>query len=180
MKLRSSELIEDLIQRTKKNLKQAAAFKLLSLDELNKRMQPDSWSILECLEHLNIYGDFYLPEIEERMKNSSKDSAPQFKSGWLGGWFAKSMLPKEKLNKMKAFKSMNPINSVLDRTCIDRFIRQQEKMLELLDIAGQKNLNRVRTSISISKLITLRLGDTLRVVIYHNDRHILQALKLTA
>jgi uncharacterized protein (DUF2249 family) len=50
-------------------------------------------------------------------------------------------------------------------------------MLELLEIARSKNLNRIRTSISISKLIKLKLGDTLRVVIYHNGRHLQQALR---
>src|SRR5690606_41809639 len=50
--------------------------------------------------------------------------------------------------------------------------------LQLLEASKRVDLTQVKTSISISKWIKLRLGDTLRVVIYHNRRHIVQALKL--
>jgi hypothetical protein len=33
----------------------------------------------------------------------------------------------------------------------------------------------IKTSISISSFIKLRLGDTLRLVVYHNWRHLIQA-----
>ena len=40
------------------------------------------------------------------------------------------------------------------------------------------NLDKIKTAISISKLIRLKLGDTFRVLIYHNERHIKQAEKV--
>ena len=177
MKISSKELIQDLIERTRKNINEAEKFNHLTMEMLNWRPAAESWSILECLEHLNLYGDFYLPEIENSMLKSDGKSNPVFKSGVLGNYFAKSMLPKEKLNKMKTFRDKNPINSTLDKNCIDRFILQQQKTLELLDIARNKNLGKIKTSISISKWIKLKLGDTFRVVIYHNERHIVQANK---
>lgn len=88
------------------------------------------------------------------------------------------MLPKEKLNKMKSPKAMNPIHSSLDRKVLDKFIQQQNDLLELLDKAKHTNLSKVKTAFSISKWIKLRLGDTFRLVIYHNLRHIVQAKKL--
>jgi hypothetical protein len=48
-------------------------------------------------------------------------------------------------------------------------------MLELLEAARTVDLTRTKTGISITNLIKLRLGDTLRVVVYHNWRHIEQA-----
>src|SRR5690606_11364077 len=101
-----------------------------------------------------------------------------FKSGVLGGYFAKSMLPKEKLNKMKTFKDKDPMGSKLDKTSIDRFISQQAQILNLLDKSREIDLNKTKTAISISKLIKLKIGDTFRVVIYHNERHIVQANKI--
>lgn len=114
------------------------------------------------------------------MLKSNRKSTPIFKSGILGNYFAKTMLPKEKLNKMKTFKDKNPINSTLDKKCIDRFILQQQKILELLDIARNKDLSKIKTSISISKWIKLKLGDTFRVIIYHNERHIVQSNKIAS
>ena len=66
----------------------------------------------------------------------------------------------------------------LDIKAIDKFLEQQHQLLEILKIAKTKDLNKIKTAISISKWIKLKLGDTLRVVIYHNKRHIAQANKL--
>jgi len=76
---------------------------------------------------------------------------------------------------MKTFKSMNPIHSQLSLEVITKFLDQQKQLLQLLTRAQQVDLKRVKTSISISKWIKLRLGDTLRVVVYHNQRHMKQA-----
>lgn len=176
MRTTSNELIEDLISRTKSTLNAVDEFRNSSQKELNWKENPESWSVLECLEHLNLYGDFYLPEIRRRIQEAkARGASPEFKSGLLGNYFAESMLPKEKLNKMKTFKDKNPAGSRLDKTVLSRFIEQQKEMLELLKKAREVNLTKVKTSISITKLIKLRLGDTLRVVIYHNQRHVVQA-----
>lgn len=174
----TNTLIDELIELTNQHIEEANGFKKLSDEKLNSKPSQTSWSILECLEHLNLYGDFYIPEINSRMNNSSAKSSKKFKPGLLGNYFAKSMLPKEKLNTMKTFKNMNPNGSNLDSSIIDRFLKQQYELLEILKKAESKNLNKIKTSISISNLIKLKLGDTLRVVIYHNKRHIVQAKKI--
>lgn len=178
MTIISEILIQDLIERTLININQAKNFSSLSTEKLNWKAEKDSWSVLECFEHLNLYGDFYIPEIKKRIESSKTQAKENFKSGILGNYFAKSMLPKEKLNKMKTFKDKNPIGSKLDKSTIERFILQQEQILNLLDKAREIDLNKTKTAISISKLIKLKIGDTFRVVIYHNERHLEQAKKI--
>lgn len=176
--MNSETLINELIELTQKNISDVESFKNLTDNQLNLKHTTESWSILECMEHLNRYGNFYIPEISKRLKQSTFKASPTFKTDFLGNYFAKSMLPKEKLNKMKTFKSMNPNNSTLDRQVLDTFIQQQESLIKLLKDARNTDLTKVKTAISISKLIKLRLGDTFRVVIYHNLRHIVQAKKV--
>ncbi len=178
MEVSSEELIDDLTRQTSEHIRQAEAFTHLPLETLNRKSDAESWSALECVEHLNRYGDFYIPEIRKQINTSRHLPAANFRSGRLGNYFAKSMLPKEKLNKMKTFKSMNPAGSRLNADVIKRFLAQQEQILELLKAAKEVNLTKTKTAISISKWIKLRLGDTFRVVIYHNERHILQATKV--
>ncbi len=179
MTIATPTLIADLTARTKENLEAVQQFENLIDHALNYKVSAESWSILECIEHLNRYGDFYLPEIGYRLTSAPKGAAnPTFKSGWLGNYFAESMLPKEKLNKMKTFKEMNPAGSQLSRGVLSKFCEQQRELLKLLQGAAKVDLSRVKTSISISKLIKLRLGDTLRIVIYHNQRHLVQAKKV--
>src|SRR5690606_11451479 len=123
-------------------------------------------------EHLNFYGDFYLPEIERRINSGRHPSDPQFKAGFLGNYFAKMMLSDEKMKPMKTLNSTNPNGSKLGKATIEKFISQQKKMLALLDAARRVSLNKTKASISIAPILKLKLGDTFRVVIYHNERHI--------
>lgn len=174
MKTKSETLILELIETTRQNLNFAETLKTKSSSQLNWKENKESWSILECLEHLNLYGDFYLPEIEKGIDNAKSKSEHIFKSGILGNYFAESMLPKAKLNKMKTFKDKNPLNSHLDNNTIDRFMNQQIKMLDLLNKGRAISLNKEKTPISITKLIKLKIGDTFRFVINHNIRHIKQ------
>lgn len=171
----TEKLINELFNLTQEHLAFAESLFLKDDAELNKRLSDDSWSVLECFEHLNLYGNFYLPEIKKRIETSHTKSASEFKSGLLGNYFAKSMLPKEKLNKMKTFNNMNPIHSNLSKQTISIFIEQQKQLLVLLNASRFVNLNKVKTSISITSLIKLKLGDTFRFVINHNARHIQQA-----
>lgn len=175
MKTQTENLITDLIERTRKNLNSAEQLLDLDAELLNYKSTADSWSALECFEHLIFYGDFYLPEIEKRIKASRYPANPVFKAGILGNYFAKMMLPGEKMKPMKTLKSTNPNGSKLDKSTIEKFIQQQKKMLKLLDNARRVSLNKTTASISIAPLLKLKLGDTFRVVIYHNERHMVQA-----
>ena len=178
MKIPTKQLINDLKKITEGNLSFAENLLNESDEKLNFRLSGKSWSSLECLEHLNRYGKFYIPEISKRIKNSDTKATEIFSSGILGNYFAKSMLPKDKLNKMKTFKSMNPIHSNLDKKVLNEFIIQQKQIINLLNEAENVDLNKIKTGISISKFIKLKLGDTFRFVIYHNLRHIEQAKKI--
>ncbi len=176
MKVPINQLFKELRIITENNIDFAKSLQNQSNEALNFRTSENSWNILECLEHLNFYGKFYLPEIENRIYQSQfPANRLDFKSGLLGNYFANMMLPKEKLNKMKTLKISNPIHKLLDKYVIEEFISQQNKMLELLEKAKTVDLEKTKTSISISKLIKLKLGDTFRFVIYHNLRHIKQA-----
>ena len=172
--MQSEKLIQTLLEQTRQIINQSEKLKSYDLNTLTWKENEISWSVLECLEHLNLYGDFYLPQMESKIKNSSTKTDIEFKSGILGSYFAKSMLPKEKLNKMKTFKDKNPLNSNLNKTVIDRFITQQIKLLDLLNQSRNVSLNKVKIQTSISSLIKLNLGDTFQFLINHIIRHLKQ------
>ena len=114
MKCTTSELITVLIEKTKVNINKAEGFRKLTEEQLNYKETMDTWSILECIEHLNIYGDFYNPEIKACVEKTQTTSAKIFKSGVIGNYFVNLIRPKEKLNKMKTLKVNNPLGSNLD------------------------------------------------------------------
>lgn len=176
MQTDSKQLITDLLLLTDNLTARVQQLKALDISKLNYKQNPGKWSVLECIEHLNLYGDYYLPEIERRiLAQKTGSSAPVFKSGLLGNYFANLMRAEAIPGKMKSPKDKNPANSALTITTIDRFLKQQERLKALLMQAKQVNLTKTKTSISISKLVKLRLGDTFRFLIYHIERHVKQA-----
>jgi len=179
MKVKQGILIEELLHITDKAKATAVSFKELSEKELNAKKDPAQWSILECLEHLNLYGDFYLPEMEKQLlrgENINKDAV--FKSGIIGNYFANLMkVDNGKMKKMKSPKDKDPANSKLSVLVIDRFLKQADKLKQLLNLGRTVDLSKTKVSISLTKLIKLRLGDTFRFYVYHIERHLLQAQK---
>lgn len=172
--MKSEQLIQLQIEQIRDIINQIEKLKNYDLHLLTWKENRETWSILECLEHLNLYGDYYLPQIELKISKSNTHHNPNFKSGLLGNYFAKSMLPKEKLNKMKTFKDKNPLNAALDISVLDRCLAQQIKMLELLNSSRKVNLNNVKIETSISKWIRINLGDTFQFIINHIIRHLNQ------
>ncbi|MFT4024544.1 MAG: hypothetical protein QM664_12260, partial [Flavihumibacter sp.] len=65
---------------------------------------PGRWNCIEVLEHLNSYYRYYFPVIEQRMANAKATPQEEYKPGWLGGYFTRTMLPKNQAVglKMKA------------------------------------------------------------------------------
>lgn len=172
--MNSEHLIATLIQQTNEIIQQVEKLKEKETSFLTWKQNPTSWSVLECLEHLNLYGDFYLLEIESKVISSKSKFETEFKSGILGNYFAKSMLPQDKMKKMNTFKDKKPLNANLDKSVIDKFISQQLLFIDLLNQARNVSLNKTTITTSISKLIKLKLGDTFQFLINHILRHLKQ------
>lgn len=177
MKMESSKLITELQKLTKDAKSEVEKFTTYSIESLNYKASPAEWSILECCEHLCLYGSFYLPEIENQMIHSVTSDQKYFKSGWLGGYFV-NMIRVSNTKKIKATKQMDSTGSQLDLSTLDRLSKQLDRLESLLNKARTVDLMRVKTSISLTRLLKLRLGDTLRFLVYHNERHILQAKRI--
>ncbi len=176
MQTESNQLINNLLALTDSLTVRVQRLKTLGEASLNKKENAEQWSVLECLEHLNLYGDYYLPEIEKAIMAQKPGSGSRvFNSGLLGNYFANLMRAAAKPGKMKSPQDKNPANSALNITTLDRFLKQQERLKTLLTQARQVDLTKTKTPISISKLVKLRLGDTFRFLVYHIERHVKQA-----
>lgn len=200
MKPRSTkDLLAALTERTRENLRIAETFLALPSSTLHQRPRPDNvrqvvptrqsrisgprpnaWNALECLAHLNKYSAYYLPEIRRQITTTKyRDNLVTFTSSWLGNKFAAGMKPGEKMRKISSPGNSNPAKhaELVTESTLSDFIQSQKETLELLKLAEQVDLTKTTTGTSLTNLLRLRLGDTLRVVIYHNWRHLEQALR---
>lgn len=177
MKGPQNELQTELKELLAKHLNDLAVLRALPESRLQQRPSPEQWSAMECLEHLCRYGDFYLMEVASCLQVAKPQKSEPFKSTWLGEYFAASMWPKPGFKTMNTFKVMNPSFSGIRTSVLSEFEAQLKQWQDLLQKSEAYSWRDIKTAISISKWIRLRLGDTLRVVIYHNQRHIEQAYR---
>nr|WP_295868670.1 DinB family protein [uncultured Chitinophaga sp.] len=152
-----------------------------SADVLSYTSQPGTWSALQCLEHLNTYGRFYLPALDKAITAAERNGSQPletFKSSWLGAWFTKQMqpTPEGKLrSRMKSPKGHLPSVQPDAADVLREFILQQETMEALMDRAAKINLQKAKVATSLSSLIKLSVGDTFGFMTAHINRHVLQA-----
>ena len=177
MKIQQEVLIENL-KKDIDILLECADFFRKEIDALLIQPEPGKWSVTQVLEHLNGYGRIYLPAMDRAIAMSQSKREAWFNSGFFGNYFTNSMKPKnvfEVKNKMKAFKAHSPDNNLNPAKVLDEFVEQQHKFLQLLDMSKQKSLNAIRIPLSFTKLIRMKLGDTFRFLIAHEQRHFIQA-----
>lgn len=178
MVLETEKLIGELIEINSQNIKVVENFLQMPIEELKWKFDTKSWSILDCIAHLNLYGEFYLPELKKAININIGPSTYLFYPGFFGDYFVKTIQYKEKLNKMKTALPMDPIGSILSKEVLRHFIFEQEQLIDLLIDAKDVNLNKIKTPINVTKWMKINLGDSFRFVVYHNQRHVNQAINV--
>ncbi len=152
----------------------------LSSEQLNRRPAYDKWSAAQCLEHLNIVGGYYLPNLKSTLRLAqAKGSAAgkRVRSGWLGRYFTKTAqrnngLGEELLRRPKEFA---PTGVRLTGTVVEAFNRQLDELLRLLLLARQVDAGAVRIPNPLYPWLRLRLTDVLEALVTHLRRYVQQA-----
>ena len=78
-------------------------------------------------------------------------------------------------NKMKAAKAYTFANSLNVETVMKEFLAHQDRLLRILELAKQRDLNAIHIPITLTTLIKLKLGDMFRFLVAHEQRHMIQA-----
>lgn len=183
--INSSKLIDQLIDLTNSNVRNLKALTAnLTEDQMNWKPNGEVWSINEVLAHLNSYANYYHQNISDKINETKHDEAKElFASSTLGRSTWKSVKLgnlKNVKRKLRARKEHNPSvhPELVHPDSLERFIKTQDVLNQILEKSKNINLRRVKIQISISKMVKLRLGDVFLFVVYHNERHIEQINKL--
>ncbi len=159
-------------------LRTQAHTQFAGLDEalLNQRPAPTSWSILECLEHLNRYSRYYNAALAQALARPDLPAAQptEVRYTWLGRKSVYMMRPTT-AKPTKTLQRFNPLGSRLGREVLTEFDQHQARLLELLAQAHRADLNRKAVPVEFFQLLKLRLGEALEFVVVHQQRHMQQA-----
>jgi hypothetical protein len=179
-------LVESLVEDTN-SINNILKEQILTCSEnqLNWKPSIDKWSVLECLKHIILSGQYYIDQINKKLSSKIPGADPldlDFKPGIIGNYSVKGMKPGpsgEITNKMKTFKRMEPGKSNLDQEgVLADFARYQADLITVIEKSKYYNLNKVKIRSSIGNLIRFKLGDALRFVVAHNQRHIQQVINV--
>jgi hypothetical protein len=168
---------------------QAQAHRLatpLSHDRINWKPDARTWSVAECLQHLNIVAEGYLPAMEEAAADpdAPRGTAP-FRYGLLGRLFVWLMRPDG--FKMPTIPSMAPPKTTGTQSHLDEeavlaaFDAQTERFVALIDTAHERGLDLRRTTVvePYLPLFRLALGALVEALGQHAVRHVAQAERVT-
>ena len=155
----------------------------LSAAQLSWQVQPERWSIGACLAHLNASLSTYLPLLEALLAKPPKTASHKgFQPGWFGGFFVESVRLNEAgkpLRKLPAPKRFRPDSrKPFEPTVVQEFLSLQKRLIQLIEAFKPYCLETNRIPLPLFPLISLRLGDALALLVYHNERHVVQAQRV--
>lgn len=183
--VKSILLLSDLTKLTQELINQTSkTFSKLNSTQLNWKPNIETWSINQIFSHVNLYAEFYHEQLTKRIESTRfTEPSPFFTSSPLGRSAWKSMKLGNANNVKRKFRAPKDYNPQFNAKELKEnealiFTSMQEQMVTILKRAESVSLRKVKVPISISRIIKLRLGDCLLFVIYHNERHLHQALNL--
>ena len=158
-----------------------ARFPGLTVQQLNWKSVPDQWSVAQCFDHLVTANNAFFPIFEKILSGEKRhtfwESLPWLPAIW-GKMVIKAVNPKS-TRKRKAPKIFHPSSSRVDGAIIRRFIDQQNLVIRYMKATEDLDLEKIKISSPVTRFITYSLMDAYGIIINHEKRHILQAMRVS-
>jgi hypothetical protein len=147
----------------------------LTGEQLNWQPAPGSWSVGQCLEHLCMTNEAYLPPISVAVSEKPDFPVEQITPGWFAGWFIRSFVEPSPLTKRAPAPPKIRPTAQVSASVLERFLAGNESCRELMVRARAKNVNRIRFWNPLIPGIRFTVGTGLQIIVGHERRHLLQA-----
>jgi len=174
-------LITELLDRTELLKANTQVFFRLTDEQLLRRPAPGKWSIAEVYGHLDLSMDASIRAILSRITKAPDRPGDHYTSSLLGDWAYSVIMPRSdgSVFRLKAMKTQRPDPAKLDgREELDAFQRHCDALDDILRHVASKDLRRISIPFFVPRVIRLRLGDVLRFLVAHGERHLLQAQRV--
>jgi hypothetical protein len=155
-----------------------AVAKALTSQQLNWKPRPDQWSVGQCLEHLFVANEVYLRALANSLVGRPHGIVQDIAPGWFGRWFIRHYIdPASGTSRARAPKKITPAAHV-DVSILDRFLKGNREVRELVDRARNYDVNRIRFKNPFIPILRFTVGTGLEILATHQRRHLLQAEKI--
>jgi hypothetical protein len=149
-------------------------------EQLNWRSDERSWSIAQCLDHLNVSNRIYLAPMlagVEAGRRAGQTRKDPIRSGFLERLFVSNLEPPPKW-KMPAPRKIVPALSKPKAEVMEEWRTTQEEVRTLLHASAGLDLNRIRFVNPLVPLVRFTVGTGFLVIAAHERRHLWQAEKI--
>lgn len=175
------QFLDKLLTKVAEQSERATSmFTGLNGGQINWKPSPEVWSAGECLEHIIQLFDVYRSKVNRAFDPDIKYSFwEQFSplQDFIGRTFVNASKPESK-RKVKTYKDFVPQKSHLRIDVLDRFIKHQGELGDLIEKSKNYDLYKIKVTSPVSTFITFKLKDFLELLVVHVDRHLLQAERL--
>jgi uncharacterized damage-inducible protein DinB len=173
--------IQQMLQKGKEaGEKVKAEFPGITLQQLNWKPAPDSWSIGQCLDHLIISDCSYFPIFKKITEGNHKMTTWEKWNPFnaLFGKILVNQLQEKVKNKLNAPKVFIPSSSNIDGGIPERFQKHLDTLLEYITGFREVDLDKTHITSPASKYVTYSLRNAVTLLIQHEYRHINQAIRV--
>ncbi|MGZ8376198.1 MAG: DinB family protein [Gemmatirosa sp.] len=141
------------------------------------RPTPERWSVADCLEHLVTTGAVYHPRLRAVLATATHDAALE-EAPWSPTWFGRLVM-RAVAPEGRAVRARGPFIPPPGRidSCA-RLLAQQDELRTIIIDAHGADLRALRVESPLSKLLPLRLGEALEMLLVHQQRHFAQAWRV--
>ena len=141
-----------------------------------------SWSIAECLDHLNVTARLYLPQLDEGIAEAIRRGLygeGPFTHDLVGRFLVRTMEPPARIN-LKAPTSFQPAVQRSRSEIMAAFRAYQVQFIDRLRQASGLDLRRAKVHSPASTWIRMSLNSGFALMAAHERRHLWQAQRVIA
>jgi hypothetical protein len=150
----------------------------LTDEQLNWQPAPGSWSVGQCLEHLCLMNEVYLPAISAAVKEKPDSPVEQIAPGWFARWFIRNFAePSPSSKRVRAPSKIRPADRV-DLPVLNRFLSGNKSCRQLILQICSKSVNSIRFWNPFIPGLRFTVGTGLEIIASHQRRHLLQAKRV--
>ena len=143
---------------------------------------PDTWSVAQCIEHLNATARQYLPMLDEGIADAiwrGLYGAGPYAYNWVGRSLVYLVEPTTRF-RAKAPKAFRPKPGRPRHDVIAAFCAYQVQYIDRLCQANGLDLERARVASPAARWIRMPLGSGFAMMVAHERRHLAQARRVLA
>ncbi len=149
-------------------------------DQFAWQPSPTSWSIAQCIDHLNVTARLYLPQLDEGIANAIRQGLygeGPFKYWWLARLLVRMLEPPPRM-RVKTPAAFHPPPERTRREIMAAFRAYQVQYIDRLRQANGLDLARARVRSPVASWLQMPLGTGFAAMTAHERRHLWQARRV--